>query len=447
MKDLAPCVRDRLTTRRRWRMRLLMVAVSLTACEFILQAGVRMIPAVDWALMAPQERLHASRIGIMVSDAVLGLRGNPDYPAHDRLGFNNASVPERADLITLGDSQTYGVVGSPDLNHRVEISSDVCWPAYLADLSGRSVYNMGLGGWGPVEYLHVLDEALAMNPQSVVLGLYLGNDLADAFSAVYLRGQYTDLANPDFAEAVAAAEAERPYFDPVTGAFPSRPDSPPNSVNTRNTFLHGCRTLLAENCKLYGFARAVKDLGLSQLGLDAASIAAAEDDWVRAERWSATRSKRYFPFDGGRFRTILSPPYRCSAVNLDDPRIGAGLHITLSAIRRCSARCGDVGVDFTVALIPTKELVFEAIVPDLDRFPKYRELQVREHALRELIATDLAEHGIPCIDTLDALHGCFDHGEQPYAVSGDGHPNAVGYRAIATAVATHLKRQVLARGP
>ena len=407
------------------------VVAALMVCELALQGASRLIPAVDWVLMAPHERKWASQVGIMLPDPVIRFRGNPGFPGHDRLGFNNAFVPEQVDLVTIGDSMTYGVLGSPDLNHRVPISSSQSWPAFTAGLSGLTIYNMGLGGWGPVEYLHILDDALALNPRTIVLGFYLGNDLADCFRTVYLRKQYTDLADPALADAVAQAEARRPYFDPVTGAFPSRSDNRLMDGRVQHGYW---RPLMSKRCKLFGFARSVKNFGAAQFG-----FGASEDDWARASRWARTRSDRYRAFDGGRFRTVLAPPYRHSAIDPADPRNRAGLHIALEAIRRCANRCRQEGVDFVVVVLPTKELVFETLVDDPGRFPKYEELIVFENALRAKIAQTLAAQGIAHVDTLDALRACFDRGEQPYAVSGDGHPNAIGYRAIAAAIAEHLQ--------
>ena len=85
-------------------------------------------------MTAPHERERASQAGIMLPDPVIGFRGNPGFPGHDRLGFNNAFVPEQADLVAVGDSLTYGVIGSPDLDYRVPISSSQSWPAFAADL-------------------------------------------------------------------------------------------------------------------------------------------------------------------------------------------------------------------------------------------------------------------------------------------------------------------------
>lgn len=408
-------------------------------CELALQGASRVVPAVDLVLMAPHERAQASRIAIMFPDPVIGFRGNPSFPGHDRLGFNNATVPRRADLVAIGDSLTYGVIGSPDLEHRVPISSSQSWPAFVAELSGLTTYNMGLGGWGPVEYLHVLDDALAMNPRTIVLGFYLGNDLADCFKTVYLRKQYPDLADPALADAVARAEAKRTYFDPVTGEFPDRSDK--GSTDKRSSRVQSgyVRTLLSKQCKLFGFARSIKNFGVTRLGLGE-----VEDDWTRASRWAKKRSDRHAAFDGGQFHTVFSPPRRHSAIDPADPRNRAGLHIALEAIARCAERCRQEDVDFVVAVLPTKELVFETLVEDLDQFPRYAELVACEHALRAKIAQTLAERGIAQVDMLDALRNCFDRGEQPYAVSADGHPNAIGYRAIAAAIMEHLRHARLA---
>lgn len=440
MIETAPPIIERTTWRRRWTLRTAAVAAALVFCELALQGASRLIPSVDWVLMAPHERARASQIGIMRFDPVTQFRGNPDFPGHDRLGFNNASVPRQVDLVAIGDSMTYGVLGSPDLDHRVPISSSLTWPAFVADLSGLTTYNMGLGGWGPVEYLHVLDDALALNPQTIVLGFYLGNDLDDCYRAIYLRKQYADLADPALADAVARSEAKRSALAVSAGVFPAGS----NRSSTDEGGLHvrsgRVRTLLSKRCKLFGFGRSIKNFAVAHL-----NFGDVEDDWNRALRWAETRRDRYHPFDGGRFRTVVAPGFRHSAIDPTRPRNQAGLHIAFEAIGRCADRCRQEGVDLIVLVLPTKELVFESLVEDLRRFPGYAELVVLEHALRAKIAQTLADQGIDHVDALDALRACFDRGEQPYAVSGDGHPNATGYHAIATVVAEHLRQARFAR--
>ncbi|MEZ4547723.1 MAG: hypothetical protein R3B51_08385 [Thermodesulfobacteriota bacterium] len=66
----------------------------------------------------------------------------PHSAGHDSLGYRNKYVPERADIVTLGDSQTYGE-SSP---------AKYSWPSILGSLTGKETYNMGVSGYGPAEY-------------------------------------------------------------------------------------------------------------------------------------------------------------------------------------------------------------------------------------------------------------------------------------------------------
>ena len=73
-------------------------------------------------------------------DEILGYVRNPDKNLFiDENGFKNYSVPEKADVVALGDSFTWGY--TKDTKDTVEAS----WPYYLNELTGFSVYNMGIG--------------------------------------------------------------------------------------------------------------------------------------------------------------------------------------------------------------------------------------------------------------------------------------------------------------
>jgi hypothetical protein len=55
------------------------------------------------------------------------------------------------------------------------------WPAFLADVSGRSSYNLGFPGIGLYEYLVFLRKyGLQKSPEVVVLNFFEGNDFRDA---------------------------------------------------------------------------------------------------------------------------------------------------------------------------------------------------------------------------------------------------------------------------
>jgi len=112
-----------------------------------------------------------------IPDPSLVYRPNPEYPEHDGRGFRNPAVPDRAELVALGDSMTYGVGVAPEES----------WPRQLATLAGRTMYNISYGGYGPVHSLLLWDEALSFQPHVVIEAVYVGNDLFDASTSLWPR--------------------------------------------------------------------------------------------------------------------------------------------------------------------------------------------------------------------------------------------------------------------
>lgn len=137
---------------------------------------------------------------VPVQDEYLGHRLGAGVGGHDALGFRNREVPKQASIVAIGDSMTYGS-GAP---------RDGAWPQQLATISGESVYNMGLGGYGPLQYLHLASGlAKEFKPRQLVVSFYFGNDLIDAFSATrnlpHWQSWRESQAEPTAASAPAAA--------------------------------------------------------------------------------------------------------------------------------------------------------------------------------------------------------------------------------------------------
>ncbi len=57
---------------------------------------------------------------------------------------------------------------------------------------------MALGGWGPVQYGHLVDQAIAVARKIVIVGFYLGNDLSDVYTMAYESDIWKDLRDPRF---------------------------------------------------------------------------------------------------------------------------------------------------------------------------------------------------------------------------------------------------------
>src|SRR5262245_45630584 len=81
----------------------------------------------------------------MVPDKILGGVPASRTSGFDEWGFRNKQVPSSVDIVAIGDSHTYG--------NTAKMAE--AWPQVLGGLTRRSVYNMGLGGYGPNQYFHL----------------------------------------------------------------------------------------------------------------------------------------------------------------------------------------------------------------------------------------------------------------------------------------------------
>jgi lysophospholipase L1-like esterase len=131
----------------------------------------------------------------ILQDPIVIKRAVPLFPdkigmgPNDILGFRNRSVPNVADIVTIGDSQTYGNNAPLELN----------WPSHLAaalPIKAPTVYNMSCGGWDGIQYLDIFKKALRFSPRVVVVAFYSGNDPFGAFGAAYGTDRWEDL-RPD----------------------------------------------------------------------------------------------------------------------------------------------------------------------------------------------------------------------------------------------------------
>ncbi len=120
----------------------------------------------------------------IISDPFTRVRARPLYPElpgvgpNDILGFRNRQVPNTADVVCIGDSQTYGNNAYLEEN----------WPSQLRMVVGKPapvVYNASVGGWGAVQYLDAFSNMMLLQPRVVVVAFYSGNDALDSFTVAY----------------------------------------------------------------------------------------------------------------------------------------------------------------------------------------------------------------------------------------------------------------------
>ena len=392
-----------------WRKRVLF------ACAFLLVIGLSielllhllcLIAAPIAAALEPADRSAVAP----VDDDLLGHRPNPRQSDHDSKGFRNAVALERADIVCLGDSQTYGA-GVP---------RDDAWPHQLGASSGRTVYSIAYGGWGPTHSEALLGEAKQLRPTLVIEGVYAGNDLYDCYNMVYTRDRLS--YHKSNAAEVEAAILEANQHDPLDakinelyrvycGHFGG-------SVASNTT---GMRGFLSTHSRIYGLARAIKN-----------GIQRNEDPWSRMVRIAVASQGKWEVLDSHPFRLIFVPEYRLVALDRNDPRIKEGHRISLDALTNMSRDLSMNRIRFLVVLIPTKMLVF---APQLhDPSAAFSKLVTNEEQMWEDTKAHLENDGIAFLDALPALRETVNQGVQPYSITADGHPNPAGHRAISNAV-------------
>lgn len=347
----------------------------------------------------------------LVTDPLLGHAVEPGSGAHDAWGFRNRRVPPHADIVTIGDSQTYGV----------SAPAKESWPAVLGELSGLEVYNLSLGGYGPVQYLHLLTtQAIRLKPSVVIVGFYLGNDLLETYEIVHDNPQWGHLKGLG-----SAAPANR--VASIAAPTPAATPSP---------FLDGLRTWLAQHSVIYNI------LIYSLVG-ELARIAEA----ALVSKGSEDDSRLRYEKNG--VQTGFTPAHRLQALDLQHRRVREGLRISLDLFARMKAFCAERAIHLLVVLIPTKESVYGDYLENdrtLEASSPIRRLLSNERRVRDTVLAFLAAHDIARVDPLPKLREAVAE-LQLYPGNFDGHPNGNGYRVIAAEVERYLRAVAPAAAP
>jgi len=186
---------------------------SLLFALVLLEAGLRLFPnlvPLDFLIHfneKPRAEI-ASRVGLKTKGETILLEredGGPElriFKPHttvvwpiedngtysvvkmDRNGFCNPpgnDLPQ-ADIVTLGDSFTWCHAVDPEET----------WANQLSEMTGMSLYNLGMGGIGTFEYIQILKKfGLQRSPRLVIMNIYEGNDLRD-LDRYYFHRLYHD---------------------------------------------------------------------------------------------------------------------------------------------------------------------------------------------------------------------------------------------------------------
>lgn len=340
------------------------------------------------------------------ADEWLGHRIEPGAAGHDKLGFRNRNVPEQADTLVIGDSMTYGF-GVP---------RDDAWPHQLAGLSGQSgkLYNMALGGYGPLQYLHLLRIGVPQfKPKQVVVGFYFGNDLFDAYNVAHGVPKWHDWRMSTEAAPAAAAAASQP--------------APAQEPKRR---FAGLREWLSQHSLLYAMLKATVFESFSVMSQQSMARQMSVDDRMS---WSDPAKPEV--------KTLFTPRDRFAVEDLSQPSVREGLAITQRAFAAIKDEADRQKLPLLVVLIPTRERVFcpylQSTKAELP--PSYVKLCEAEEAVKAELVKGFAAKGIAYVDSTPALEAEAARHVQIYPPTSDGHPTALGHKAIADTVLQALK--------
>lgn len=407
-------------------MRALQIAIAALVLVALAALGSEAMLRLFSELSRPASAEQVAPEPMNIPDASLGSRPNPKYPGHDNRGWRNPEAFDRADIIAMGDSQTYGISAGDEQS----------WPFRLGAVLGRPVYQMAFGGYSPVHALRLLPEALKLHPRRVIIGLYVGADYTNAFVNTYFDG-------PD-----PTIRALRSH-DPATLRDTTKAHRIDSGGWIRSAYLDCERPSEAPDARLLSTANL---LSLPPLGpltkslipwasLRSVSVLATELN----ARISEARPYNYkltppycINYRDEKLQAGLAPAYRLLALDETDPRDVEGERLSIAALIAISKQ-----VPLSVLMIPTKGLVFKDRI-ERDGLPQHSEHLIRlwklEMASRARVIKAMDEVGIQVIDALPDLSAQVGNGVDPYqGKSFNGHPSPVGYDTIARTVAKALQ--------
>lgn len=343
---------------------VLAVIFTLAAAELLLQL---LTPNVIYSPLSNQ-----------TYDRRLGTKMNPALEDIDDKGFRNPAPLDHADIVTLGDSHTYGV----------NVSSAMSWPQQLADMDGVTVYNLGVGSYGTLQYSYLVDEAIKMKPKHIVLALYVTNDLDDVCKLINRTNYWDDWLR------------ERGYDPSVCR----------ETSGVWRTLKH----YLTKSNLYWIIASAVKrayegrDLGDSV-------VVREEANHTIMKHKSISNHKR--------------------KMDMSRERIALGFEITKGVIADIEEKCDEAGIDFSIVFIPSKSRAFFEYLNShgYELSDDYYQLVENENDLVARFSEFFDELGIEHVDAGPYVLEELYTSSNVYSPTDDGHPLESGYKGYARA--------------
>jgi hypothetical protein len=279
---------------------------------------------------------------------------------------------------------------------------------------GEPVYSMALGGYGPLEYLHLaMHVAPRLHPRVLLVAFYFGNDLIEA----------------------CRAARQRPYWQAWRDAQAGYNCDPPGERAGKRIpakRFAAAREWLSRHSVMYSLVR----------NMFAAHIASRDSE--SGQHAQPGQRMAWADPAASSVRLIFTPQLRLSVLDPREPRVQDGLRITKRAFGEIKESTDAAGTRLLVVLIPTKERAYCPYLQEAGELPDaFVALCATEDAVKAELKQFLGAAKIAYVDVAPAMEAEVRKHVQIYPPGTDGHPQAAGYRAIAGAVHAALRRQSL----
>lgn len=322
---------------------------------------------------------------------------NPDLNEIDEAGFRNKTMSS-VDIVAIGDSHTYGF----------NVSSENSWPQLLGRKLDKNVYNFGVGGYGLLHYQYLMDKAIEMKPQEIILGLYLANDL---FNACQLAGII-----PQWEK-----QAENIGLDISVCPLEST-----QKKEEKNKFRLKDKSAIAS---MLSQLNAKRKAWMKVYFRDDAGVEDVYDDHIKSTI-SLKRIRAHNDY-----------------MDLARPEIKMAFEMLRIFLVNANQKAKYKNTGFSVLLIPTRQRVFyQHLAENGYSLPEvYRSAVRREDELRQATMLLLEEYDIRYADVLPALQQSLLDNSDIYPVEDDGHPLKKGYAVYVDVAEKMLRADIPAK--
>lgn len=350
---------------------LITLLISVSLCFLITELVLRKYNHFPLGLLS--NTIAHSKLGYVMDTALPGI---------DSDGFRNPSLVQ-PDVITIGDSHTYGF----------NVLSEQSWPKVLAEKLDKEVYNYGVGGYGVLHYEYLINEAVGLNPEVILLGLYLPNDLADvcalALSSPYWFNERVDL------------KIDRD----ICNEYQSK------KKLARLSRANQSKSWLRENVALYS----------TLLDWLARSSPLVSDKEGLVVGHGKTKIK---------YRKIRKHEEN---MNIEHPHIKMSLDVLKLFMLRANKLASLNSVNFAVLFIPSKERVYYDQLLTQNTFisKEYHRLVQNEDKLKLEMSAFMDNIGLLHADVLPSMQSALDSSLPLYSPIDDSHPVELGYQIYA----------------